>query len=162
MTRDTRGDVRGAFAFALLATFAVLSLAIVVVGARAYRSINQTAETVQTFRTGMSYLIGKVRGADEAGMLEIRSFGESNLLVLGSVLDDTRYNTYIYFQDGAICEYFAAADRAFDAGYGEEIVAARSLSFALENRLLTIALTDGAGIAHVSSVFLAAGGEAEP
>mgnify|MGYP001405589595 CR=1 FL=1 len=162
MTRDTRGDVRGVFVFALLAALAVLSLVIVVVGARAYRSIDRTAETVHTFRTGMSYLIGKVRGADEEGMLEVRSSGEYDMLVLGSVLDDTRYNTYIYFQDGAICEYFAAADRAFDAGYGEEIIPVEALSFTLKDRLLTIALTDDAGTEHVSSVFLTAGGEAEP
>ena len=55
--------MRGAFIFALLAAFALLSLVVVVVGARSYRGINAMAEQAFLSRTGMSYLVGKVRGA---------------------------------------------------------------------------------------------------
>ena len=69
----SRGALRGVFIFALLAAFALLALVVVVVGARSYRTINATAEHAYISRTGLSYLIGKVRGADEAGMLTIQS-----------------------------------------------------------------------------------------
>lgn len=158
--RDPRGDIRGVFVFALLAAFAVLSLLVVVVGARAYRTIIQTADAAHASRTGMSYLLGKVRGADEAGMLEIRSEDGMDVLALGGVYGGERYETYIYCDGAAIREYFAAADRPFDESYGEEILQAQTLSFLLEGRLLTISMVDGDGGAHVSSVFLTAGEEA--
>ena len=69
--REPRGDVRGVFVFALLAAFALLSLAVVLVGARAYRAINQTSDETHVSRTGMSYLLGKVRGADAEGAVAI-------------------------------------------------------------------------------------------
>ena len=39
-----RGSVRGVFVFALLAMFAVLSLLVVIIGARAYKGINAASD----------------------------------------------------------------------------------------------------------------------
>lgn len=156
--REARGNIRGVFVFALLAAFALLSLVVVVIGAKTYRSIYQTADEAHSYRTGMSYIIGKVRGADEAGMLSLRSENGTDVLVLGSIYDDQRYNTYIYCDSGAIKEYFAADTQTFDASYGEEILKAEQLHFSLEQKLLTISLTDVAGNTYVSKVALAAAG----
>jgi hypothetical protein len=158
--KSQQGDIRGVFVFALLAAFAVLSLLVVVVGARAYRTINRTADAAYVSRTGMRYLMGKVRGSDEAGMLEIRSENGVDVLVLGGVYGGERYETYIYCEDGIVREYFAAAENPFDPGYGEEILQAQTLSFSLDGTVLTISLVDGDGGTHVSSLFLTAGGEA--
>lgn len=160
-SREPRGNIRGVFVFALLAAFALLSLVVVVIGAKTYRSIYRTADEAHSYRTGMSYIIGKVRGADEAGMLSLQSENGMDVLVLGSLYDGERYNTYIYCDSGAIKEYFAADTQAFDASYGEEILKAEQLRFTLEQKLLTISLTNAAGNTYVSKVALsAAGGDA--
>ena len=159
--RDARGDIRGVFVFALLAAFAVLSLVVVVVGARSYRAIYQASDEALSYRTGMSYLIGKARGADEADMLQVRSENGTDVLVLGSLYENERYNTYIYCKDGAILEYFAADTQAFDPSYGEEILQAQELHFTIAQQMLTISLTDASGNTYVSEVQLsAAGGDA--
>jgi len=158
--KGLRGDIRGVFVFALLAAFAILSLLVVVVGARAYRTIIQTADAAHASRTGMSYILGKVRSSDEADMLEIRLEDGVDVLALGGDYGGERYETYIYCDGEAIREYFAAAGQPFEASYGEEILQAQALSFALEGRLLTISLVDEDGETHTASLFLAAGGEA--
>ena len=155
--REPRGDVRGVFIFALLATFALLSLAVVLVGARAYRAINQTADETHVSRTGMSYLLGKVRGADAENAVAIRQENGADVLALYADYGGKRYAAYLYCDGQNVCEYFAAADAAFDASYGEVIFAAEKLTFSLDGQLLTITMTDGAGGEHVSSVFLACG-----
>ena len=158
---EPRGNIRGVFVFALLAAFALLSLVVVVIGAKTYQTINKTADEAHSYRTGMSYLIGKARGADEAGMLALQSENGMDVLVLGSTYDSQRYNTYIYCVNGAIKEYFAADTQAFDASYGEEILKAQELHFTLEDKVLTISMTDAAGNNYVSKVALtAAGGDA--
>jgi len=157
---EHRGSVRGIFIFALLATFALLSLIVVVVGARAYRVINDTADAAYASRTSMSYLIGKVRGADEAGRITVLRQNGMDVLSLGGDYGGERYNTYIYCMDGAIYEYFADANQAFSPDFGEEILTARSLSFTLDQQLLRIELVDADGEAHTASLCLAAGGEA--
>jgi hypothetical protein len=155
---EPRGNIRGVFVFTLLAAFALLSLVVVVIGAKTYRTIYETADKAHSYRTGMSYLIGKARGADEAGMLTLQYDNGLDVLVLGSTYDSQRYNTYIYCDNGAIKEYFAADAQAFDASYGEEILKAQELHFALESQMLTISLTDAAGNTYVSKVALAAAG----
>ena len=123
-----RGEVRGVFIFALLAAFALLSLVVVVVGARSYRVINATAEQSFVSRTGMSYLIGKVRGADEAGQIEIRQEQGLSVLTLGQAIDGEVYSTYIYCDNAGVREYFARAELPFSPDYGERIFDANSLT----------------------------------
>lgn len=154
-----RGDVRGVFIFALLASFALLSLIVVVIGARSYRVINATAEHAHLSRTGLSYLIGKVRGADEAGMLLLTNESGMDVLELGGIYGGERYNTYIYCDGAQVREYFARADLAFSADYGEEIFEAADMRLSLTGSLLTIELVDGDGETHAASLYLQAAEE---
>ena len=155
----TRGQMRGVFIFALLAAFALLSLVVVLVGARSYRMINDTAEHAYLSRTGMSYLIGKVRAADEAGQIELMSEDGTDVLALGQSIDGERYLTYIYCREGAVCEYFARANLAFSPEYGEKIFEAGGLSLSLVNGLLQIEILDADGETHASSLYLQAAKE---
>ena len=154
-----RGEMRGVFIFALLAAFALLSLAVVLVGAQSYRMINSTAEQAYLSRTGLSYLAGKVRAADEAGMLEIRQEDGMDVLAFSSLHAEERYITYIFCENGQVREYFARADAAFSPSYGETICPAKEMRLMLEQGLLTIALVDESGVAHSVSLFLQAAKE---
>ena len=154
-----RGDMRGVFIFALLATFALLSLVVVLVGAQSYRMINAPAERAYLSRTGLSYLAGKVRAADEAGMLEIRQEDGMDVLALSSLHAGERYITYIYCDNSQVREYFARADIEFSPSFGEEICPAGEMRLTLEQGLLTIVLLDEGGAAHTVSLYLQAAEE---
>jgi hypothetical protein len=156
---DKRTDLRGAFLFALLAAFALLSLLVVIIGARSYQGINSTAEQAFLSRTGMSYLVGKVRGADSAGQIEIRKEGELTVLTLGQELEGEKYLTYIYCDGAQVREYFAQADVAFSPDYGEKIFDASGLTFSLEGGLLQISIVDASGKTHAGAVYLHAAKE---
>jgi len=160
MNADTaargRGEVRGVFIFALLAAFALLSLVVVLIGAQSYRMINDTAEHAYVSRTGLSYLVGKVRGADEANMLELRDEDGMQVLSLSGLYDGERYTTYIYCDGTQVREYFARADLAFSSDYGEKIFSAEEMRLSLEQNLLTITLVDENGEAHTVSLCLQA------
>lgn len=154
-----RGEVRGVFIFALLAAFALLSLVVVVVGARSYRMINATAEQAFVSRTGMSYLVGKVRGADAAGQIDIREEDGMDVLTLGQTIDGARYVTYIYCDGASVREYFARDDIAFSPDFGETIFDASNLTLSLDGSLLMIEIVDDDGEEHTSSVYLQAAKE---
>ena len=158
-TVEKRTDMRGIFIFALLAAFALLSLVVVIIGARSYRGINATAEQAFLSRTGMSYLIGKVRGADAAGQIEIRKEGDLSVLTLGQELEGERYLTYIYCDGTQVREYFARADAAFSPDYGEKIFDASGLTFSLEMGILQISIVDAGGNTHEGAVYLHAAKE---
>lgn len=153
------GNLRGIFIFALLAAFALLSLIVVVVGARSYRMINASAERAFVSRTGLSYLIGKVRGADESGAIEIRSENGQSVLTLAQQIEGERYLTYIYCDGSVVREYFARADLAFSADYGEKIFDASDMTLSLEDGLLRIEIVDTSGETHAASLYLQAAKE---
>jgi len=155
-----RGSVRGVFIFALLAAFALLSLIVVVVGARAYKAINATADAAHASRTGMSYLIGKVRGADESGMITVFEQDGAQVLSLGGLYGGERYYTYIYCDGESVLEYFASAQQAFSPDFGEAILPAHALSFQLDGNLLLLELEDEHGETHTASLCLTAEGRA--
>ncbi len=157
---EKRGSVRGVFIFALMAAFAVMSLLVVVVGARAYKTIIETSDAAYASRTGMSYLIGKARGADEAGMIDVQIQNGVSVLVLGALYGGERYQTYIYCSGGAVREYFASAEQAFSPDFGEQIFQADALTFEQNGALLVITLVDELGETHSASLYLSAGGEA--
>ncbi len=161
-TREIGSGVSGVLTFALLAAFALLALLVVVMGARVYKTINDTAESTHASRTAMSYLIGKVRAGDEAGMIGVQSVDGADVLTLGGVYGGETYYTYIYYYDGGIREYFASAEQTFCADYGEEIVEAQALRISLDGSMLTISMTDATGEACGAQVCLTAAGEAEP
>ncbi len=154
-----RGELRGVFIFALLAAFALLSLIVVIIGARSYRMINATADEAYVSRTGLSYLAGKVRAADEAGMLGVSTENGMDVLKLGGEYGGERYNTYIYCDGEQVREYFARADLAFSPDYGEAIFSATQMQLTLENSLLTISLTEESGESHAVSLYLQAAKE---
>ena len=158
-TAEKRTDMRGIFIFALLAAFAMLSLIVVIIGARSYRGINVTAEQAFLSRTGMSYLVGKVRGADAAGQIEIRKEGDLSVLALGQELEGKRYLTYIYCDGTQVREYFSRADVAFSADYGGKIFEASGLTFSLDQGLLQISIVDAGGNTHEGAVYLHAATE---
>ena len=154
-----RGEVRGVFIFALLAAFALLSLVVVVVGARSYRMINATAEQAFVSRTGMSYLVGKVRGTDAAGQIAIVEEDGMDVLTLGQTIDGARYVTYIFCDGVSVREYFARDDIAFSPDFGETIFDASNLTLSFDGSLLTMLIVDDGGETHTSSVFLQAAKE---
>jgi hypothetical protein len=123
--------------------------------------INDTAEHAYISRTGLSYLIAKVRGADEAGMISVRNEGGLTVLALGGTYGEERYNTYIYCDGEQVREYFARADLAFSQDYAEGIFAAKELRFSLAGNLLTIELTDENGETHTAALCLQAAKEGD-
>lgn len=147
----------GGFSFALLAGLAILSLLIVVMGAKVYRSIDEAATLNNQSRTVLSYIAGKVRATDAAGMIDIEQVEGGDALVLSEDLGGARYASYIYYADGGLYECFTRADRGLDTRLADRLVDVRGFSVTLSGRLLTVSVTDDAGETRALSLYLQSG-----
>lgn len=148
-----------AFSFALLSGLAILSLLIVVMGARVYRAIDEASALNSQSRTVLSYIAGKVRATDAAGMVQVTTVDGQDALALCEELDGVRYENYIYFMDGGVYECFTRADRALDARLGDRLSDAGGFTAARTGNLVTVTVTDAAGETHALSLCLTACGE---
>lgn len=142
------------FSFALLMGLALLSLLIVVMGARVYRSINDAAARNYQSRTVLSYIAGRVRASDAAGGVSVAEGENGGMLVLTETISGQRYASYIYYDAGGVCECFARAEQAFDPALGDRIVGVADFAVSRSGRVLTVRVTDSAGEESVLSLFL--------
>ena len=69
----------------------------------------------------------------------------TDMLVLASDIDGAAYETLIYCHDGMLRELFTDVGQEFSPEYGEIICEAQSFEARIENGLLSVWMTDGAG-----------------
>lgn len=129
---------RGLFTFALLSVYALCACLMLMAGVQVYRSVSARAVGNYDGRTVPAYISGKLRRGGAPSF-------ESGVLTLKNASEDGEYNTYIYCRDGALCEYSASPERAFDPLLGQEIARAAKLDAQMENGLVRVFVTDGEG-----------------
>ncbi len=151
------GALGGAFIFALLAAFALFSLLIVLMGARELSSIQAASDGNYSVRTALGYLACKLRSNDETGMVSVREYDGISVLTLSGDYDGEIYDTYIYYYDGGICEYYGSENRRFDPLLGERIIDASGFECEIAGRLVSFSVTDLSGAPHSMCVYLQCG-----
>ena len=151
------GAVHGMFMFMLLAAFALLSVIVVLVGARVYRSVDQRSGENYDTRTALSYIAGKIRAADASGQIETVQIEDREVLVLSAEYDGRAYVTYIYVHNDRLMEYFGRKDATFSPPYGDMIAKAEDFHCSLENNLLSFSITSTDGTLRTMTLFLQSG-----
>lgn len=109
------------FVLVLLTLFALVASLLVGAGAGVYAGIADTGGDLYEARTSLSFVANKIRYS-EGRTADLRVFGGTEAIVIPEQVDGDTYLTLIYYRDGALCELYAAADRAIDLSLGEEIV----------------------------------------
>lgn len=143
-------NMDGAFVLLVFTVFAACILMVLLTGAGAFRRISARDGASYDRRVGISYLAAKVRHADTADGVFVGDFDggrseEGDTLFLTEKIDGELYDTRIYYYDGYVRELFAAADGDFSPADGEPVLPAESLTFHLEDGLLSVQTTDGDG-----------------
>ena len=144
---DKKGNaVSVLFTMLLFLVFVLCALFTVLIGSRVYENINVRSDANYTGNTALSYIANKVRQGDREGMVEVREIDGVPVLVLGQDLNDTRYETWIYYQDGSVKELFSNPESGLGLKDGLDILECSGLDVSLSDRLLTIrTLGEGGG-----------------
>ncbi len=151
------GAVRGMFMFVLLAAFAVLSVIVVLVGARVYRAVDARGSDNYATRTALSYIAGKVRASDAAGQIATVNLDGAEALALSADYDGTVYVTYIYAYEGRLMEYFGREGKEFSLSHGETIGEAGGFASELSDGLLLVSILSAEGRTETLKLYLQSG-----
>lgn len=106
----------------ILGMFAIGALFLVNIGMQVYKNVVVANNDNFRLRTSLSYIATKVRQNETEGMISVEEEDGIQMLVLGEVLDGERYNTCIYFLDGALRELIQKDGYPVDLKYGFETV----------------------------------------
>lgn len=110
------------FIMLLYLIIVVLSFMIISLASNIYNKINQDRNTNYEIRVPLSYIANKLRQADKEGALEIKDLQGQNSVLINEVYDEEKYQTWIYFYDGAIYEIFTDTFTSFDLSDGIRII----------------------------------------
>lgn len=158
------GAVTGWFVLALILLFAGLSIALIALGAQAYRSAAQTAEENAQKRASVGYVLSRIQAYDAAGAVEIREENvggvRTNVLTLCEEIEDERYEIRLYCAGGMLREQFVPADIPLrEAEDGEAIAALAGFNVKLDGSLLSLHFTYADGTDDVMHAALHSAGE---
>lgn len=138
------------FSFLLFFVFLLCSAFTILIGSRVYENIHARDDIAFETTTALSYITNKVRQNDTAGAITLRNDGETEILVLTSVFDKQKYETWIYQMDGGLYELFTAADSGLDITAGQKIMDGGPVSFSIDDSsLLTVSLDETGQCAHI-------------
>lgn len=139
------------FVFLLYGLFALLSVLLILIGARVYRRTVENTEARGDVRASLSYVANKIRSSDRAA-LETR--GGLSVLVLTQRAGEEDFETCIYYTGGALKEYLTEAGAPFYPEKGETVTALTSFSFAEEDGLLIVTSAGRDGQSHTMHIAL--------
>ena len=122
----------------LLLAFSVAILAVLLAGAKSYKTLTQRDRQTQDQRICELYLSNRIRQTGTTSSMWLEQYEGTQCLEIASEIDGKDYLTRIYCWDGWIRELFTAADYSFRPEDGEKVTEAQSLRFDAQGGLLDV------------------------
>lgn len=144
--RTGRHTVDILFLVSLFGAFIVSALLIVVFGARVYQSTVSSAEQGFTTRTSLAYVTEKIRQHDEDGSVSVTETEGKQVLCLSQNYGNTRYITYLYYDNGCLKELTVDDFYTPSLSEGQEIIAVTDFQMEkINDSLYAFQITDTEG-----------------
>ena len=140
-SKKNRHSVDVVFVLLVVCLFAVCSLFIILLGGQVYQGIQNHTEENYDSRTGLAYVVNKVRAYDESGVISVGENNGVKTLVFTQNEGKQTYYTFIYFYDGSLREIVLNSNKSFDLSSGDAIVAAQGLDLIQNGNQITIKIT---------------------
>lgn len=113
----------------LFGVFVLSGVLLIRFGTHIYENILSSMNSNDDRRTAIAYITQKVRQNNEAGAIEAGEFDGHSALLLHQTFNNADYITYLYENEGSLCELFCAANAELTAGAGSAILPVQSVDF---------------------------------
>ena len=116
----------------ILVTFLVYAIALLLfasLGATVYRTVTSQMKQHQIQRTAESYLLEKVRQNDRADAIRIGEVEGQQALLITEQINEKKYVTYIYTDEGMLKELFISSDKEPKLQDGTALLELQNLTF---------------------------------
>ncbi len=134
-------------------TFSALFLAII--GVDVYERNVQSSNENYNIRTSVLYLTEKIRQNETNGTVRIDDTYSSQAIVLSQEINEKIYETWVYIENGYLCEVLVPEGYEVAENSGQQIMPMSEFKFSLEeNGLLNIEVLDEDGNHYSTSIFL--------
>ncbi len=141
--------------FALFFAYTIGALLLSIIGANVYTKTVEASQENYDARTSVVYLSQKIRLSEQADAISIQTFNNTDALVITESYGEYDFSTWIYIEDGYLCEALLSSNVDLIPGMGQKIMPLTSMDFTLDdNGLLDITvMTEGENTYH-SKIYL--------
>ncbi len=160
MERVKKDTLSVIFVVSLFLMYTASSLILAIIGTQVYSDSADVSEQNYNARTSLFYITEKVRQSEGAAQIRIESVFGGDALVFREEIGDYTFDTYIYIEDGYLCELSTLSDTAVSADIGQRIMELSAISLSLSDYgILLIEITDKEGNSFNTNLFLETYGE---
>ena len=157
MNETRNHSIAGLFVYLLLGLFAVMSLALVLLGIKTYAAASEKTRAHNTERILTNYVRTVLRSADGENEIYTEELNGLPVLTVRYTDDEETYYTRIYAFEGQLYEQFTSEEIEFEPGNGERLCACASFVPKVEGKLVTLVFTETTGAVQTVYVALKAG-----
>lgn len=144
----------------LFFVYASCALLLCVLGANSYSQTVAVLQDGYDQRSGVLYVAQKVHQNDIGGGVRVEQYAGNDALVLVEQETGQAYETWLFIQDGYLCEEFIAAGSDIVEGQAQRIMPMQAMQLTLNDKnLLSVSLTTDTGKLNAISLALRSGGD---
>nr|WP_308656948.1 DUF4860 domain-containing protein [uncultured Agathobacter sp.] len=134
------------FIMLLFFLFALTAFVLIMIGVRQYKATANAMDYNYEIRTVTSYLREKTRQNSSNSSISIETIDGTNALCLKNTLNNTIYNTYIYYYDGSLREMYIQEGTPFTLNLGQQIVTILGFDMVkTDDGLIIVTISDSFG-----------------
>ena len=134
------------FIMLLFFLFALTAFVLIMIGVRQYKATANAMDYNYEIRTVTSYLREKTRQNSSNSSISIETIDGTNALCLKNTLNNTIYNTYIYYYDGSLREMYLQDGTPFTLNLGQQIVTISGFDMVkTDDGLIIVTISDSFG-----------------
>ena len=134
------------FIMLLFFLFALTAFVLIMIGVRQYKATANVMDYNYEIRTVTSYLREKTRQNSSNSSISIETIDGTNALCLKNTLNNTIYNTYIYYYDGSLREMYIQDGTPFTLNLGQQIVTISGFDMdKTDDGLIVVTISDSFG-----------------
>ncbi len=155
MERIRKDTISVVFVVSLFLLYTAGSLILAIIGTEVYADSADVSEKNYNMRTSLFYLTEKVRQSEGDTQIRTDSVFGGDALVIREEIGDYTFDTYIYIEDGYLCELSIIADTEVTEDIGQRIMELSALELSLsDDGVLFVEITDGSGNKFDTNLFL--------
>ncbi len=153
--KETKGKLSIVFTLMLFAVYTFSALFLAIIGVDVYEKNVESSEKNYNVRTSVLYLTEKIRQNEMQESVRIDNTSSSQAIVLSQEINENIYETWIYIENGYLCEVLVPENFEVIENIGQKIMPINQLEFSInENGLLSLNVVDENGENYKASIFL--------
>ncbi len=142
------------FVITLFCLYLVCTLTLCIIGINVYQKTINDSESNYNVRTSVLYITEKSRQNLSEQSIRIDEVNGSSALVLSQTIEGSVYDTWMYVEDGYLCEVLMPQGSEVIADIGQKIMPMDTLELSIdENSVLTIGVKDSKGESYYSNIY---------